>query len=136
MIGREIKLRVWRLYRAYEGILVDREIPGNFDHGSGPYIRELISETNITVMPARAGEAAIERPACGTKDFDRISWTGGYWYRPDLTDESWAFELPHCRVKEFSQEEASECLNGRWIGFLGDSTSQGACERRFVQAST
>ena len=130
MVGQEVRLRVWRLYRAYEAILLDHEIEGEFEKGPGPFARELVVDTTLVVIPSTSKDVMGTRPPCQANDFDRVSWTGGYWYRHELIDESWSFELPHCTVKKFTQEEASECLSGRWIGFLGDSTQQGALNRR------
>lgn len=151
--GEEVRLRVWRLYREFEGVRAHSELHGNFEQPGTPYSREELVDVTIKVVDSShsgmdgedgshgqqhggdlfgwvkgwGGSTAdkVKLPLCSYEDFHRSDWSGGFWYREELTDESWHFHLPHCRTRKFSQDEASECLNGKWIGFLGDSTALG-----------
>lgn len=159
LVGKEIRLRVWRLYREFEGIRINKELHGDYTEAGTPYAREELVDIKIKVVElgkvssghkkrrglhhrnggllgwveGLAGGSEEDRTRlCTYDDFHRTDWRGGFWYREEMTDESWHFHLPHCRTRKFSQDEASECLDGRWIGFLGDSTTQGEQSSRLV----
>jgi hypothetical protein len=117
LVNSTVRLQIWRLFTGFEGLLIPAEM-----EGQGQYSREMVVDQ---VFRVEDGGDVKEKPWCGVEDFGRTDWSGGYWYRNELTDEAWEYRLPHCRTRRFSLDEASECLNGRWMGYIGDSTTQG-----------
>jgi hypothetical protein len=125
--GHPIRLQIWRLYRDFEGIENHREVHAPFPDGK--YTREVIADVEIAVSGS-SGRKAEDRPICHGSDFDQHEWTGGFWWRKEETDDAWTYYLANCKAKKFNPEEASECLAGRKLVYLGDSTAQGELWRR------
>lgn len=89
----------------------------------GRYTREAIADVQLAATGS--GRGAEDRPICHGPDFEQHEWAGGFWWRKEETDEAWTWYLLECKARKFNHEDASECLAGRWLVFLGDSTTQG-----------
>jgi hypothetical protein len=120
--GQPLRLQIWRLYREFEGIENHRQIEAPFPDGK--YTREEIADVSIP-LDGLLGRKAEDRPICHGTDFDQHTWTGGFWWRNEETDDAWTFYLADCKAKKFTPDEASECLAGRKLLYFGDSTTQG-----------
>ena len=119
--GHPVRLQIWRLYRDFEGIEIHEEV--HAPYLDGKYTREVIAD--VELAPTGTGRSAENRPICHGGDFDQHEWAGGFWWRKEETDEAWTWYLAECKARKFNHEDASECLAGRWLVFLGDSTTQG-----------
>jgi hypothetical protein len=123
-IDEPLRLRVWRLYRNFEGLEKHDQTIGDFN--SGPFARELIVDLSLPVYGAshNGGQLAEDRRICTVEDFEAYQWQG-FWWRDALDDASWSFYRSNCKARRFSQEDASTCLAGRWLAYMGDSTAEG-----------
>ena len=137
--GKPLRLQIWRLYRNFEGIENHHEVKAPFEDGK--YTREEIIDVEIP-LTGLLGRSVEDRPICHGEDFHQHEWTGGFWWRTEEMDEAWTFYLANCKAKKFTTDQASECLAGKSLVYLGDSTSEGesmsfhvACVNSLLAAS-
>lgn len=72
---------------------------------------------------------AAQLPECGILDLGQP--VRGKWYQDELGH--YAFELDSCRLRRISAANASRCLAGKRIVFMGDSVTRWAEHAKYVQ---
>jgi hypothetical protein len=77
---------------------------------------------HFCILTLNGNDLRSSLPYCSPENFKLANASDGEWFL--FPDGSFHYEYPHCRLRKFTRDQATKCLKGSHIVYVGDSISR------------